>query len=446
MLFSKLFLVFFAVAAATSRPWQFFMDIPENLKHVSMKEYFHSTPMLYDEFLRTRPKVSTEKKWGFKEIYSGEVNRFLKSAGLRILGFIFKRSISFQTYFRAPPLRRPTSETETVEVYLIFSYDPAMEFHWDSSLIGAHFQKVETIVETESLYRNKYKVVCQPGSVFPIRLTMLNVKRNMRFNLQWATPWDQDLWMPLSPQLVKIGPAQIVEAIPCHIKGLSPVTWDLGTSHSTVELSRFIPLPTVRLNAIDFHRSDSFLLDGYFRPSQENTRFVLSSISPALVVVHTAALMAHRWYPIYVLRSRRGYASKVVMKLEPNVYHRISVWSAMSSSNVFDFLLLSYNLENEFAGSNVTFLNPEYDGDMPKAKTHEVGIGPDSVPECPAPRPGLKSTIRAIDPLGKRNDTNTGNDAGLPAVESWPDPDYDLDGFLNRFVEESGTGSADESV
>lgn len=356
MLLSRLFLVFLAVGSATAR-WRPPSE-PETKSHffVNVTDYYHPPGVLYDGLRKGGKALKVKKPWAHEGISSLRVALRWKQVVSQCTGHLLKRSVHFLGHFQAPMAKAGEAN---LEVYFIFTFDPLLKFRWDASVLNnPGFQHVRTIHEIFGKHSLVYKMDCQPGSVFPIGLMVLDADRKKEYSLTWARSPDLQPRTSLEPQLVKLVPGIIVESETRELTKLEPVVEQMTTPFDIVPLSSSISESTITKYALHFKGDKEYFLEGYFKAEQKLTRFLLSAEAPTSVEISGVSLLKDRQAPIHTLFAHDGVVSEELVKLRPGMLHRITISGSFHTPAHSSFMLQVSTPENILAVSDVNLMIP----------------------------------------------------------------------------------------
>lgn len=357
MLFVRFLFGFVAVCSAALLRESFFENLPDGPRHVSMEVYYHRRPILPDAIFQGKEIVNSWKQWALEEIDSKVVKQYWSSVVLRWTNALLKRSVYFTTYFRAPQATQDTPLNSDTNIYLCFVYKPSVEFHWAPEFENTHFQLVKTHNSTDA-HHQIYKVVCRPGSVFPIRLLVVNVQDENSFKLVWSTDPDHQPWRAKNPRLVKMKTQTAKKVVTSNFHRNPPVVKLVRQPQVNVPLSRSLPQSFIRQHVTSFTLTHLFTLDGFIKPRQTLTRFVLSGTTPVVIQIHEAPKPGAPKHKMHTLLARKNYANEAVVELDPAMYHKITVLGFMTSDNQYEFSLMACDPNDSFVCSETTLIVP----------------------------------------------------------------------------------------
>lgn len=360
MLVSKVFFGMFAGAAAVYNNRELFSAFRQDSRHVTVNEYYHRNPIVPEDVFAGRLEPSTKNLWALERIGPDQVQRTWLQNVVHWTNGFYRRTVYFQTYFRAPPAGQNTPHNTDMDIYLFFEYSPETEFHWAPEITdNRRFKHVETH-STSELHYQMYKVACRPGSVFPIRLLVVDVQLTRNFSMTWSEEPDFESSQSLDLRLVKMDTAAL-EYMPKEKAGGVPVIADLVTSdHVKVLLSRSTSMKNIRKYSVLFAVQNGFIWDGYIKPSRALTRFVLSSSVSALVNIHASGLTNFSEVEFRHFASFPGYASEMIMMLDPNKFHKITVWVALTPDDRYELTLMACDPTDDFTCDDIYIEVPNY--------------------------------------------------------------------------------------
>lgn len=359
MIFLSLLLWIFAVCSDAADPVKLFEKLTKDSKPVLMTNYFHRPAASYKDILGGRNANIYKMKWKIEDITSTAAQLLLGSAAERWVKGIMRRSVYMETYFRAPPASRNSAPEAHVEVFFFFSYAPGTVFYWDPESHETRFQDVKTLRNNEQYHKAVYKVLCRPGSVFPIRLMVLDVQDRVPFALEWSMA-ESDVSNPTAQQLVTMSAAKKSFTILSKLGAVPAAVGQINEPCANILLSLYLRAPTIERFATLFHRKDQFILDGFFKPRQKLNRFVLSSTTPVAVEIYgiPQSRSQHRFHTLVALE---GHAQEQVIELNPRLFYKITVWGRLSNANFVEFTLMAFDPKNKSACSDVNLLIPGFD-------------------------------------------------------------------------------------
>lgn len=358
MFLSRFILWVFLVGYAAAGPINLFNGWFDKIKRVQMAQYTHLPMTLYKDIVKRNRRAALIRQGSILDINSVDAAIAWDWVLLRLKKNDMETSIHLQTCFRVPPLQGEDTLSDFMEeVHLAFTYAAGLKFHWVKGH-DTHIKQTGT-VNKGKMRRNLYKVECRPGSVFPIDIFVMNVQWNSFFELRWNIGHDLHLWKRLKPMLVNLKPAKVDSIKPSQIGGIPPVVQGVEGPSRQVLVSMPVAAPTIKRWGCIEENGKEFVLDGFFKPTQEINRFVLSSTSFVAAEIHTTTLLDDVLYPVHILEAKPGRAQETVVELNPKVFHKIFIWGKTVRDPFYDFSLVAYNADNEFVSSEVILVVPD---------------------------------------------------------------------------------------
>lgn len=365
MILSRLILGLLAVGFAAAKKDLIVKANLRDHKSVSTKTYRHASGILHDEMLGGYFTVLSKKRWAVAEISNKGVTSLWDSVVPMVTAGHVEKSVHFLTYFQAPLALNETDPNANIEVFLYFTYHLEVEFKWDSEITAArsHFEWVGSYRNSESRnythWREVYKVTCRPGSLFPIRLTVFNVKKSKTFHMKWSLSLDPKSQQYMKPQLVKLLGAKDKQPTSRDFKGIPPLQELTDRTFTHVPLTPSLSKEIIMRNAIGKGPAGNYRLEGYIRPLQERNRFVLSALTVASVHIFLASLPTDKNFTVLNLQARYGIATEGEAELNLNKLYKVSVEGIMDGRNTSDFTLRVSAPGAEMNSTDVILLIPE---------------------------------------------------------------------------------------
>lgn len=357
MLYLNFFIGFLAVAHA-AMAWPKPRDnIPDDWKIIEM------TVVQHDATSKTHETVDQAETIFVDDISNKKIPHQRKTLGHRLGMNKVTQAVTFKAYFRTPPLPPNRDPSKSIELFLCFTLAPKVLFKWDPTPSGPNFQFNETRKMPNGTRKTYYKITAAPNSVFPIRLTIDNAKRQNMFRLLWVTIRTEGDPSGSTPQLVKMTRAEDKP---------NTLPWTVGTPRPIIGLMRR-PLGKVRLSlamiasdiekyAFVSEQTNEFTLTGYFRPQRDYNRIVLSSKAHVKVNIHVPPMLEYNGdYTVYTLEARDGTACEMLLWMDSSSLYKIEVLGTLGSLEYQDFSLMMHDPENDFSSSGVELLIPQRD-------------------------------------------------------------------------------------
>lgn len=424
MLLNRLLLGLLAVGFALASLIDLFENLPSRSNSVTIRTYYHPDQIVFKDFLKSNMKY-VENKWAIETISSDAIRKSWKSVFMRWTGGLVKGSVKLHTHFRAPTPSKDSQSNEEIVVWFDFEYQPDLEFYWGSESPSTRFQAVKVIAD-QKIYHSVYKVVCQPGSLIPISLTVLNAHKLKFFKLSWSPSPDPSVWKSLRPQLTKVGPA-INLSIPLkELDGVAPIVPVVKEFKGKVPLTR-ISWKDIRSYSVLVEPHSELVFEGYFKPKYESNRFVLSATSKVVVDIFASYLRSKEAYMVKRLIAVNGYSTQVEVLLNPALYYRVTVWGDLAQYNGYEFTLMAFDSNNDHASPDVRLIIPKPEEKPP------VEVGMDESPIVPASAYRQKPEHNTYKLPVATGHTHF-RDSNTPQAEKYmAGPDFDINVIINKF-------------
>lgn len=377
MFFSGLLFGFLTVVSAATRPNLSAKALYLGNGSINITEYYHPPRVLHEDMLKGRKTLTFRKQWATSEISSSYSTSLWKKAILHCTRGWIRRSVYFLAHFQAPLLQEGMDSEANLYVYFIFSYDPLIEFEWGSQNISTspRFEHVKTNCEDPLEHEAVFKVTCRPGTVFPLRFTVLNVQQDKLYDMRWTLSLDLKCHKPLSYQLVKMFPAGELMSDTRYSKGLPPIVEATSGPFDVLPLSSSMPGSAIFKFASHFNSTGEYLLEGYSKPVHALNTFVLSAKTDIYAQIALASLLKGQQYPLHTFFARKGMASEATVKMDTTKLYRVSITGILVDPAFSGFTLQVSALENAMGASYVELLVPDYQEEVLHWEKQAVGAG-----------------------------------------------------------------------
>lgn len=273
-----------------------------------------------------------------------------------------RRKVYFKAYFRAPPVAGlGVGPVADMELNFRLIYTPGLQFEWDLSLNGSHFQYFGTNLTAKGSRLANFKVTCQPGSVFPILVAVVDFQRDKPFVMLEILSTKEGLWGNREAKPVVMKQA-VLKTEPWKEDETPPVLNRLEHPLAHVLMSQALSVADIEEYAEFPNDDNGFILTGYFRPPQKLTRLVLSATVPVEVDIYLVPLLdIYEEDLLYTLKARDGIAGELVQLLDPALLYKVIVVGYMSMGEYYDVSLMQYDPGNKFSGVGVDLMIPDLD-------------------------------------------------------------------------------------
>lgn len=389
MVLLGLILYFLAGSFAKKKRDAFTEAVRHGPKSIDIIEYRHAPHVLYQEMLEGYLTKQSKKQWAVEEIVADGIKPSLIQRWIR--GYV-KRSVHFLAYYQAPWEYVEISPLGNMGVELVFRYHPDIKFRLDPDITSdRHFRFVNFEPGFGQLsyqyYMETYKVTCRPGSVFPIRLTVFDVKLSKYFDFSWIPHRSRGRLESLSPRLVKILPATLEDCWQDDSEKLPPVLESTSESLPRVPLSPFLSGQIVRQLASSFKSDGNYVLKGYFQPRQVLNRFVLSSNLEVQVELAVALLLTDTLndepYQNYKFKACEGIAAEAVVELDLGMLYRVTIRGTLGKRDITSFMFQVSDPEDEMGPTEVNIWVPHYVREIEAGPSVVFDIDSDEIEEYP---------------------------------------------------------------
>lgn len=313
-------------------------------------------------------QLTTQNARSLAQVADGDWDPPEGSRVLRLLGInLVKNEVYFRDYFRAPPLLGQSGEpSKNVKMSYRLTYRPEHTIKVYDRPTGNHNNYLEYLGIHEGKPYADFTVSCRPGSVFPIRLAVGNYSKKKPFLMQWEPVTDSSPEIQRYAQLVKLNEAEVFNSTQWKTDAAPPVL-KLSEKHlGSVLLSLAMPLSEIERYAAVSQDEKQFFLTGYFRPSHELTRLVLSSTVPVEVDIHVPTLLdENSEYLVHTLKARDGMACQMKLPMDPELLYKVVIVGNFDLEEYHDFTLYQYDPEDDFVGLDTELMIPDCKKEIP---------------------------------------------------------------------------------
>lgn len=353
MNFSKLLLWLFAVTYAAASPSQLPLIHTQGRKVIRMRVF----PRNSASITPNPDKRVARRSLFFVDNISSNVLPHQVQSITQYLGWNrISQTVVFDAYYRAPSLIQNNTLFDEVTMVLRFTFLPRVTFEWDLRPNDRNFEYIGKWGEPDGMILSYYKVIAPPGSVFPIRLTVMKAKRYKRFSVLWLTPMEEAPQGSQAPQPVELWQAKVLETRPWHLGPAPPTSRLIHNTLGNVLLAHHLVDKAIETYAAFSRNKRHFLLTGYFQPRQEKNRFVLSSDMPVGVEIHVRG--DNKEYTVYSLKALSGDAWELKQALDSDTLYKVVILGKFSSRLLHGITLMVFDSSDVFNSTPVELVIP----------------------------------------------------------------------------------------
>lgn len=308
-----------------------------------------------------------------KDIDSAALERFWKPSRLSCVGGLISKSVYFQAYFKFPVGEEILEPDDLQEAFIMFYYERGLNFKWfpEGTQTDHYFQHEQTFRIDKQTCVRVYRVLGRPGNVIPLRLMILNARRETSFYTEWAETRDLYPLDFLALQLVELKSALSSMLKSWDTPKLLPFKTPAADATALMPLYSTVPLSEIERVASKIDELGYFQIRGYLRAADRPQVYILSSTVPVEVRIYTRIRR-------HILVAYKGRASKLTLTLHSGILHNIKIEGELNKAGIAGFTLQVYDGGHEFKSRNVVLIDPNDEEDLSDAESeysdiHETG-------------------------------------------------------------------------